>query len=63
MSARGKAVGGLGPEPTAVHEVAETQDTPLRRSPPVPLLGLAEIVQALPFQDSTRVWSWPFAFT
>ena len=42
-------------EPTAVHRVGETHDTPRSRSLPVPGLGLATTDHLLPFHDSTSV--------
>src|SRR5205807_662401 len=36
-------------EPTAVHELAEMQDTPKRLLSPVPTLGLGTIDHAVPF--------------
>jgi len=47
-------------KPTAVHEVAEIQDTPERVFFLVPTLGLGTIDHEVPFQDSTRVCSGVF---
>src|SRR5437870_10318632 len=42
-----------------MHELAEAQDTPFKPLSVVGLVGLDTIVQAVPFQDSTRVAKTP----
>jgi hypothetical protein len=47
-------------QPTAVHELIETHETPLRESNPNGLLfGLGTTDQAVPSQDSINVFNGP----
>jgi hypothetical protein len=57
VSTRVGNIGGVPPPspPTAVHFVAETQDTPLRALPIPPGLGLGTTDQVVPSHVSTRV--------